>query len=91
MNDLFFESDDSDFSESEPYDAYLTVLGLLQTHYGPEQGADIYNLLHSAAKTTAAVIEDVPTCPGILFTGEGGEFVGFEQDDEESLSEDWEQ
>ena len=41
-------------SVSFPYDRYLTVLGLLKTHYGVEHGEEIYELLRRSAQTAAA-------------------------------------
>ncbi|NBT58223.1 hypothetical protein EBT16_05515 [bacterium] len=62
-------------SVSFPYDAYLTVRGLLQTHYGLEHGDEIYELLkrtaQGAAESTGRVAQ-----PGLVFSEEGGEFVG---------------
>jgi len=58
-------------SISFPYDKYLTVLGLLQTHYGLEHGEEIYQLLKRTAKEAAE-----STMPAILFNENGGEFVG---------------
>lgn len=66
-------------SESEPYDTYMTVRGLLATHFGTEHGDEIYELLLRTAKASTDNI-DAETVPGILFTDEGGEFVGFEKD-----------
>jgi hypothetical protein len=62
-------------SESFPYDPYLTVLGLLKTHYGLEHGEEIYGLLHRTARGAAASAGD-GFSPGILFDKNGGEFVG---------------
>lgn len=61
----------------EPYEAYLSVRGLLCVRFGKEHGDEIYALLLRAAQSAA---EDIPanTTPGIIFNDEGGEFVGFE-------------
>jgi hypothetical protein len=64
-------------SESLPFDKYMTVLGLLKSHYGIEHGMEIYELLKRTAEETADSIE-IPTQPGILFNDDGGEFVGLE-------------
>jgi len=64
-------------SESLPFDKYMTVLGLLKTHYGLEHGEEIYELLKRTAQETVEST-DVPAQPGILFNDEGGEFVGLE-------------
>ena len=66
-------------SESAPYDPYLTVLGLLKTHYGLEHGEEIYQLLFRTARF-AAEASGEGLKPGILFGDEGGEFVGFSDD-----------
>lgn len=67
----------------EPYEAYLTVRGLLCVRFGKEHGDEIYSLLQRAA---IAAAEDIPikTTPGIIFNEEGGEFVGFEKGLEET-------
>lgn len=59
-------------SESFPFDPYLTVLGLLKTHYGLEHGEEIYDLLLRTARGAAGKGQ----VPGIVFGEEGGEFVG---------------
>jgi hypothetical protein len=64
-------------SISFPYDKYLTVRGVLCTHYGLEHGAEIYDLLLRSA-SEAAEATGQPAVPGILFDDEGGEFVGIE-------------
>jgi len=81
-DDLF----NSDESESQPYDKYMTVLGLLQTHYGRERGNEIFALLERTAK---AATKDMryPSTPGILFNEDGGEFVGFDTQDEDEEDE----
>lgn len=61
-------------SESFPFDPYLTVKGLLQTHYGLEHGEEIYELL---IRTASGAAGDGQT-PGIVFDEDGGEFVGVE-------------
>ena len=61
-------------SESFAFDPYLTVLGLLKTHYGLEHGREIYDLLF---RTALAAADDLD--PAILFDASGGEFVGIEQ------------
>lgn len=66
-------------SESFPYDNYLTVRGLLRTHYGLEHGDEIYELLLRTAKD-ASVASGNATLPGILFSEDGGEFVGLKSD-----------
>lgn len=79
-----FNDDDElefeDGSSSYEYDEYLTVLGLLCTHFGAEHGEEIYELLRRTAIKTSKQIHSAPTLPGIVFNNEGGEFVGFEQD-----------
>lgn len=68
-------------SISFPFDRYLTVRGVLCTHYGLEHGAEIYDLLLRSAKEAAEEAEIAigqPAVPGILFDDEGGEFVGIE-------------
>lgn len=72
--------DEIDFqSESFPYDRYLTVRGLLCTHYGVEHGDEIYELLKRTA-SAFAVETDVGMQSGILFNDEGGEFVMLQGD-----------
>lgn len=67
-------------SVSFPYDPYLTVKGLLKTHYGLEHGEEIYELLRRTARGAADSTErDVR--PGIVFNEEGGEFVGISYED----------
>lgn len=68
-------------SVSFPYDKYLTVRGVLCTHYGLEHGAEIYELLLGSAKEAseeAEIATGQPAMPGILFEEDGGEFVGIE-------------
>jgi len=68
-------------SISFEYDKYLTVRGVLCTHYGLEHGAEIYELLLRSAKEAAKEAESAtgqPAMPGILFEDDGGEFVGIE-------------
>lgn len=65
----------------EPYEAYLSVRGLLCMRFGKEHGDEIYALLMRAAFAAADDI-DAPTIPGIIFNDDGGEFVGFENDPE---------
>lgn len=60
-------------SVSYPFDGYLTVRGLLRTHYGVEHGDEIYDLLLRTAETVGS---GEGLKPGILFDEEGGEFVG---------------
>jgi hypothetical protein len=72
-DDLFQEFD----SGSEPYEQYLNVRGLLCTRYGKEMGNEIYALLLKHA-TEASEHAPAQAEPGILFTEDGGEFVGFE-------------
>jgi hypothetical protein len=67
-------------SASFPFDKYLTVLGLLKTHYGVEHGEEIYELLKRSAQN-AAEETGVPCSPGIIFDDDGGEFVGLERPD----------
>jgi hypothetical protein len=62
-------------SESYPYDEYMTVRGLLQTHYGLEHGDEIYELLKRTAQGAADSTGRVAQ-PGLVFNDEGGEFVG---------------
>ena len=61
-------------SESLPFDPYLTVKGLLKTHYGLEHGGEIYDLLLRTARGAAGEGQT----PGIVFNEDGGEFVGVE-------------
>ena len=75
-NELEFEGSSNSFE----YDQYLTVHGLLCTHFGKEHGDEIYDLLKRTAQETADSIHSTPTQPGILFNDDGGEFIGFEQD-----------
>jgi hypothetical protein len=79
----FNDDDELEFegsSNSFEYDQYLTVRGLLCTHFGKEHGDEIYELLMRTAQETADSIHSAPTKPGILFNKDGGEFIGFEQD-----------
>jgi hypothetical protein len=72
--------DDDDLgleSVSFPFDGYLTVLGLLKTHYGAEHGEEIYELLRRSAQA-AALEAEVPCSPAIVFNDDGGDFVGIE-------------
>lgn len=62
-------------SQPRPYDPYLTVRGLLQTHYGLEHGGEIYELLLYTARNAAGDAE-----PGIIFDDEGGLFAGVERE-----------
>jgi hypothetical protein len=64
-------------SVSFPFDDYLTILGLLKTHYGAEHGEEIYELLSRTAQRAAVK----GTVPGALFNDDGGEFVGLEVDE----------
>jgi hypothetical protein len=68
-------------SVSFPYDAYLTVRGLLQTHYGLEHGDEIYELLMRTALGAAESTGRVAAQPGLIFNEEGGEFVGLTDED----------
>lgn len=68
-------------SVSYPYDQYLTVRGLLKTHYGLEHGDEIYELLLRSASEAAKEAQEATgenAIPGILFDEDGGEFVGIE-------------
>jgi hypothetical protein len=65
----------------EPYEAYLSVRGLLCLRFGKEHGDEVYALLQRAAQGAADEI-DAPTTPGIIFNDDGGEFVGFEANPE---------
>lgn len=79
----FNDDDELEFegsSNSFEYDQYMTVRGLLCTHFGKEHGDEIYALLYRTAKETSESIHSAPTVPGLLFNDDGGEFVGFEQD-----------
>ena len=67
-------------SDSFEFDKYMTVRGLLRTHYGDDRGDEIYELLRRTAQETADAIHSTPAQPGILFNDDGGEFVGFETD-----------
>lgn len=60
-------------SISFPFDKYLTVKGLLCTHYGLEHGEEIYELLKRSAEQATTKGH-----PGIVFNDDGGEFVGLE-------------
>lgn len=62
-------------SVSYEFDKYLTVKGLLCTHYGLEHGEEIYELLSRSAKEIADMTGG---SPGIIFNQDGGEFVGLE-------------
>lgn len=62
-------------SVSFPFDSYLTVKGLLCTHYGLEHGDEIYELLKRSASEIADATKGKP---GIVFNDDGGEFVGLE-------------
>lgn len=64
-------------SESFPFDNYLTVKGLLKTHYGLEHGEEIYDLLLRTAQRAVKKGQ----IPGIVFDNDGGEFVSVELDD----------
>jgi hypothetical protein len=67
-------------SVSFPYDPYLTVKGLLKTHYGLEHGEEIYELLRRTARGAAeSTGRDVR--PGLVFNEDGGEFVGISYED----------
>lgn len=72
--------DDIEHQEPQPWEVFLNVRGLLCSRYGKERGEDIYGLLFSAAQHAS---DNTPaeTQPGILFTEDGGEFVGFEAED----------
>lgn len=70
------EEEDEDLgfeSVSFPFDRYLTVLGLLKTHYGAEHGEEIYELLRRTATESSG-----GHIPGIVFDDGGGSFVGIE-------------
>lgn len=67
--------DDDLQSVSFPFDKYLTVKGLLCTHYGLEHGDEIYELLKRSANEIADMTN---SAPGIIFNDDGGEFVGLE-------------
>lgn len=68
-------------SESFPFDTYLTVRGVLKTHYGLEHGEEIYELLKRTAEDASGAVIGFSVSPGIVFTEEGGEFVGVEAED----------
>lgn len=61
-------------SISYPFDKYLTVKGLLCTHYGLEHGEEIYELLKRSAQEIANMTNSQP---GIILTNDG-EFIGLE-------------
>lgn len=61
-------------ADSRGYDVYLTVRGLLRTHFGVEHGNEIYELLEH----TARKMSDPEMKHGIIFDDEGGEFVSLE-------------
>jgi len=67
-------------SVSFPYDEYLTVRGLLQTHYGLEHGDEIYELLRRTAQRAAKNVGRGAK-PGLIFNDDGGEFVGLADED----------
>lgn len=67
-------------SVSFPYDEYLTVRGLLQTHYGLEHGDEIYELLRRTAQRAAKNVGR-GLKPGMIFNDDGGEFVGLADED----------
>lgn len=62
-------------AESRDYDVYLTVRGLLRTHFGIEHGNEIYELLENTSRKMA----DPEMNHGIVFDEEGGEFVSLEK------------
>lgn len=68
--------------ESVPFafDSYLTVRGLLRTHYGMEHGDEIYELLEGTSRSAAEEAKE-GSVPGIMFDSERGEFVGLEMGD----------
>lgn len=66
-------------SKSFPFDRYLTVRGLLCTHYGMEHGDEIYELLLRTASAAAAESGEGMK-PGVLFNDDGGEFVGLQEE-----------
>lgn len=65
-----------DENEEAGFEEYLTVKALLCLKYGDKHGKSIYRLLNKYARRAvkAAGMEGEP---GILFDGEGGEFVSF--------------
>lgn len=65
-------------ADSRDYDVYLTVRGLLRTHFGVEHGNEIYELLERTARNSAGP----EFYHGIIFSEEGGEFVGLEKGEE---------
>lgn len=85
MNANFADFDDYEPTTDglEPYEAYLTVRGLLCMRFGKEHGDEIYALLRRAAQSASDDI-GVENTPGIIFNDEGGEFVGFEGNPEET-------
>jgi hypothetical protein len=75
---MYDDDDDIEFeSESFPFDKYLTVKGLLCTHYGIEHGEEIYELLFRTAKEASEDAGD-GLQSGIMFNEDGGEFVGLQ-------------
>jgi hypothetical protein len=72
-----FLNDDNLYAEENEeagFEEYLTVKALLCLKYGEKRGRDIYRFLTKYARRATA---DMPGEPGILFDGEGGEFVSF--------------
>lgn len=86
MTNLNFDDYEPTADGLEPYEAYLSVYGLLCVRFGKEHGAEIYELLRRAALAASNDILETTT-PGIVFNEEGGEFVGFERDAEEQEEE----
>lgn len=80
-NFAYFDGDSfySERDDESDFDEYLTVLARLQRKFGKEHGREIYDFLYDAAiQATTNVDAEFHVDPGLLFTGDGGEFVGFE-------------
>ena len=84
-----FLNDDNlyaDENEEAGFEEYLTVKALLCLKYGDKHGKSIFRLLNKYAKR-AVQAAGMRGEPGILFDGEGGEFVSF-SDNTPSVSPD---
>ena len=61
-------------NDEEGFEEYLTVKALLCLKFGDHRGSAIYRMLSKYAKRATKGMSGEP---GILFDGEGGEFVSF--------------
>lgn len=76
----FSGSDEDEFADTdEEYSNYLTVEAYLEMHFG-EKGKQVYRRLRRIAQKTTA---EVGGTAGIIFNDEGGEFVSFDEDEED--------